>query len=120
MKKMGDEVKQANERLKLLADSDACWWSYTVSLYNFELLAGDPLNEPNIVLFLGACSHISGPVNWKNRRLKVEWHNNPPSKEREWSFTVVDEYIGFKVEAKGFSFASDYNVLDRKYIILNK
>ncbi len=115
-KEEGEEVRQANEKLKLASNFGARWWSYTGSHNTFELLiGGDPFGKDNLVLSLGACSYISGPVSWQNQKLRIEWHNNPPSEERGWQFTIVDDSVGFKVEAKGFGLESNYNLMDAKH-----
>ena len=112
--KMQEEVNQANEILGQLANSSARWWDYTVSHNSFSLVVGDASGEQNIVLSLAACSFLSGPVDWKNQKLKVELYNSPPSQERTWSFTIIDETVGFRAEAKVFSWEANYNLLDRK------
>ena len=87
----------------------------TVSHNNFTLLIGnDPFGKENFVLFLGSCSYISGPVSWQNQKLRIEWYNSPPSEKREWRFTVVDESVGFRVEAGGFGLEANYNLMDVK------
>jgi hypothetical protein len=112
-KEQEEYIRRANEELKLASNLSVRWWRYLVSHCTFVLVVGDPLGEQNMVLWLSACRYISGPVSWSNQKLKIEWYNSPTSAKRMWDFTLIDEAVGFKVEAGTFAWERNYNLLEK-------
>src|SRR5829696_2731033 len=93
-------VRAANEALAGMRDKGGRWWSYSVSHCTFELVVGEPLGEDNLVLSLGACEYISGPVIWPEQSIEVIWRCDRARVDRAWEFILQDEAVGFKAVGK--------------------
>lgn len=103
-------VERANGALVELRDRGGRWWIYSVSHCTFELLVGEPHGPDNLVIWLGDCESIAGPVRWPDQRLRVTWHNGRESGQG-WTYVLEDETVGFKAVGEVFGWQRGYDLL---------
>jgi hypothetical protein len=89
-------VKDANAILDELRHNGCRWWLFSVSLLTFEVVIGNPTAaSDNLVIALSMCSHIAGPVEWSNQRLRIDFRVDRDAANPA-EFTLEDEHVGFK------------------------
>jgi hypothetical protein len=105
--KKAEFLQGVNDALAELRDRGGRWWLYTVSHRTFELVVGDPCDPDNLVIAMDFCDQIAGPVCWPNQRLRVVWDN-----DRETTFVVEDESVGFKAVGRLYGWSRGYNLVE--------
>jgi len=105
-------IAMANDALGSLRNLGCRWWVYSVSHCTLELVIGDPLaRETNLVICLGGCDHITGPVDWEKQQLRVTLLDYDPSQRHvPRTFILQDDSVGFKAVGHVFGWRRDFDI----------
>lgn len=98
-----DEVAAANAALCAMRDKGARWWNYCVSHTTFDMVVGDPLGNDNVVLCLPGCGYLTGPVQWPNQQIEIQFTEN--------CVVLQDQSVGFRAEGGPLRWRRNYDLL---------
>jgi hypothetical protein len=109
---VSERVDALNARLAATGPLGARWWSFTVSHKTFELVIGAPDSPNNLVIILGSCISISGPVDWADHRLHISFEVSLIDGAKAHVFELRDDTVGFKARSNMFTFRQGWDLLE--------
>src|SRR5258708_5200694 len=105
-----DEVREANAALAQVRGHEARWWAYRVSHCYFEIVVGSPLGDDNVVLGLGACERIAGPVGWLPQQIEVTVQQDPGDSSPSPRYVLQDSSVNFRAVGRLFRWKKCYDI----------